>query len=114
MVSILGEYNYSFPKKKKLKLRLKDLLEDKVDEKYYLSQEMVDFFVEDKKEKIDKGGECIPIKTANSTGYINAYEGDAIDISSRMQWHRGTVQKQRSLTIDTQCMIGVVVKDEGN
>lgn len=28
-----------------LKLRLKDLLEDKVDEKYYLAQEKVDKFI---------------------------------------------------------------------
>lgn len=45
MVSILGDYYYKFPKKKKLELRLKDVLEDKVDEKYYLSDDMVKFFV---------------------------------------------------------------------
>lgn len=39
MVSILGEYKYDFPKPFELKLRLKDMLEDDVDEKYYLSQE---------------------------------------------------------------------------
>lgn len=38
MISILGDYNYKFPKKTKLKLRLKDLLESNVDEKYYLSE----------------------------------------------------------------------------
>ena len=43
MVSILGDYNYEFPEKQKLELRLKDLLEDKVDDKYYLSQKMVDY-----------------------------------------------------------------------
>lgn len=37
MISILGDYNYTFPKKQKLKLRLKDMLENEVDEKYYLS-----------------------------------------------------------------------------
>ena len=37
MVSILGDYYYDFPKTKKLELRLKDLLEDEVDEKYYIS-----------------------------------------------------------------------------
>lgn len=45
MVSILGEYHYTFPKKKKLELKLKDLLEDKVDEKYYLSDDVVRGFV---------------------------------------------------------------------
>ncbi|MEG0528260.1 MAG: DNA cytosine methyltransferase, partial [Longicatena sp.] len=37
MVSILGDYNYSFPKKMELNIRLKDILEKDVDEKYYLS-----------------------------------------------------------------------------
>lgn len=34
--------NYQFPPKQELKLKLKDILEDEVDEKYYLSDEMVD------------------------------------------------------------------------
>lgn len=38
MVSILGDYYYKFPQKIKLEHKLKDLLEDKVDEKYYLSE----------------------------------------------------------------------------
>lgn len=37
MISILGDYNYTFPKAIPLELKLKDLLEDQVDEKYYLS-----------------------------------------------------------------------------
>jgi DNA (cytosine-5)-methyltransferase 1 len=37
IVSILGEYYYEFPKPYKLEKRLKDYLEDEVDEKYYLS-----------------------------------------------------------------------------
>ena len=36
MVSILGDYNYTFPKPIPLKLKLKDLLEDNVDKKYYI------------------------------------------------------------------------------
>lgn len=36
-VSILGEHKpYEFPEKKELKIRLKDILEDKVEERYYL------------------------------------------------------------------------------
>ncbi len=37
MISILGDYFYEFPNSAKLELRLKDLLEENVDEKYYLS-----------------------------------------------------------------------------
>ena len=43
MVSILGDYYYQFPKTQELKLRLKDLLEDDVDEKFYLSEKMKDY-----------------------------------------------------------------------
>lgn len=45
MVSIHGEYHYTFPKKQKLKLKLKDMLEDKVDEKYYLSDTIIKGFI---------------------------------------------------------------------
>jgi DNA-cytosine methyltransferase len=41
VVSILDGGYYKFPEKQKLKLRLKDVLEDKVDEKYYLSETAV-------------------------------------------------------------------------
>lgn len=46
VVSILGDAWYTFPQPVELKLRLKDLLEDKVDEKYYLPQEKVNQFIE--------------------------------------------------------------------
>lgn len=41
MVSILGDYNYKFPQAIPLKLKLKDLLECEVDEKYYLSDKQI-------------------------------------------------------------------------
>lgn len=42
-VSILSEHTpYEFPEKFPLKLRMRDLLEDTVDEKFYLSQEQID------------------------------------------------------------------------
>lgn len=41
MVSILGEYNYTFPSKIPLELKLKDMLEKHVDEKYYLSDKQI-------------------------------------------------------------------------
>lgn len=45
VVSIHGDAWFTFPQPVELKLRLKDLLEDKVDEKYYLDQEKVDRFI---------------------------------------------------------------------
>lgn len=44
MVSILGDYSYTFPQPIPLKLKLKDMLEDNVDEKYYLSDAMIKCF----------------------------------------------------------------------
>lgn len=43
MISLLGDYYYEFPQPIKLENRLKDLLEDNVDEKYYLSDKMVKY-----------------------------------------------------------------------
>ena len=57
MVSILGDYSYTFPKPIPLKLKLKDMLEDNVDEKYYLSDKMKQYiFSEDDKYKTTREG----------------------------------------------------------
>lgn len=126
MISILGDYNYTFPKPIPLKLKLKDLLEDNVDEKYYLSDKAVNGLTnqmnkEHKPNFIDiqeepnkpfstltcgymKQGHYetyLKIKNATKKGYLEATEGDGIDISSRMQYHRGTVQKDKTQTITT-------------
>ena len=45
VVSMLENTWYHFPQKQELKVKLKDILEEKVDEKYYLDQEKVDQFV---------------------------------------------------------------------
>ena len=42
MVSILGSSLYNFPQKQLLKLRLKDMLEKEVDEKYYLNDTTIE------------------------------------------------------------------------
>lgn len=46
VVSVLGDAWFNFPQPFPLKLRLKDMLEEKVDEKYYLPQDKVDQFIE--------------------------------------------------------------------
>lgn len=55
MVSILGDYLYRFPQKQELKLRLKDMLESEVDEKYYLSEKIISGFKEHSKKHKEKG-----------------------------------------------------------
>ena len=41
MISILGDYNYTFPKPIPLKLKLKDILEDNVNGNYYLTNKQI-------------------------------------------------------------------------
>jgi DNA (cytosine-5)-methyltransferase 1 len=43
MVSLLGDYDYQFPHKVKLHKTLKDMLEENVDEKYYLSDKAIKY-----------------------------------------------------------------------
>ncbi len=51
----------------------------------------------------------ILIKNATKKGYLEAEVGDGIDISSRMEHHRGTVQKEKSQTLTTSCEVGTIV-----
>ena len=134
MVSILGDYYYEFPQTKPLKLKLKDMLEDedKVDEKYFLKDKQIEDISYwnsyekplEQMEKVDKtnisptlttrtgayAAGMILIKNATKKGYLEAKDGDGVDISSRMQTHRGTVQIGTVPTIDTACNQGVVVR----
>lgn len=164
-LSILGEYNYSFPQPIELKKKLKDLLEKNVGEKFYLSEKALNgiaktTFGQHKLENRLPKNDCAPtimardykdpqliiegepqalntfnkilrndglsnvintrvsasnhdyilIKNATKQGYLEATEGDGVDISSRMQYHRGTVQKDLAQTIQTECSGGVVIK----
>lgn len=52
MFSFLGEYNYHFPQPIPLKKKLKDYLEDDVDEKYYINNENAEKLI---KQLIDNG-----------------------------------------------------------
>ena len=131
-ISILGNENFEFPPKQELKLRLKDMLEDNVDEKYYISDGVLNNIISDNQAGYLSGGkwskinescrryykeeglaptihtcQCgdtepkVLIKNATKQGYLEAYPGDGVDISSRMQYHRGNVQKQSIQTITT-------------
>lgn len=139
MVSVLGNYKYTFPKPIPLKLKLKDLLEDNVDEKYYLSDKLINFFTHNEEKQKENGNgfrfnvsdgdviaktittsagnrmddNFIRIKNANAKGYLEATDGDGIDISRRMEYHRGTVQKGKSQTITCSGGedVGVLIND---
>ncbi len=67
MVSILGEYSYKFPQPVPLTKTMKDYLEEKVDEKYYINSEKAQQLIKDLQEsgqlekvsKTVRGGERI-------------------------------------------------------
>ena len=168
----LKQGSFWFSPKQELKLKLKDMLEENVDEKYYLSDEQINNIkkstfhqnnrrVQEKEysdtlcardwkdpkcvqvatlpyynyesdsrvyspsgispclrskepnQKIDEQ-DWILVKNATKQGYLEATEGDGIDISSRMQYHRGNVQKDSIQTITTSGGNdrGVVVKNK--
>lgn len=147
-ISILDHKKmFYFPKRQLLKLKLKDMLENEVDEKYYLSEKMINYIsangtenykTNDSKINLDIArplttdqskrvgttnylSEDLPsnydlsikIKNATRKGYLEAQDGDGVDIGSRMKYHRGNVQKGMAHTLD--CLggegHGVVVKN---
>lgn len=140
MVSILGDGYYTFPKPKKLTICLKNMLEQEVDEKYFLSDKLITYFERHSKECEEKGNgfrfsptngngiaktitastnnrmddNFIIIPEATKKGYAIAEEGDGIYID-RPHQKRGVVQKGMIQTIKTSVDdIGVVVKDTKN
>ena len=210
-VDLFGsELDFKWPSPFELKLRLKDMLEDDVDERYFLTQKQIDMFIANDKKQRENGngfrfevsdggatpqvlqqepdGEwmitssvhthrkpvmspdgvlatltahlshhghfdpvvdtlgnyspsehnatrvigtvgvsptvmdnhgsvtAIAIKNATEKGYLLAEEGDGIDISSRMEAHRGTVQKGMTQTLTTAGGVerGVIVKGNKN
>jgi DNA (cytosine-5)-methyltransferase 1 len=137
LIAILGKYNYKFPKPIKLELRLKDMLEDEVDEKYYLSDKAINYAFKRSAEfgreprinneishclmssELSKGAsqhielitdDFIKIPEDTKKGYSEARDGDGIYID-RPHQKRGVVQKGMTPTI--KCSgddLGVVVK----
>lgn len=55
VVSILGDSVYKFPETFPLEVKLKDILEDEVDEKYFLSTKLLEGFTAHKKRHQEKG-----------------------------------------------------------
>lgn len=70
MISILKSKNqiYQFPKPIPLTLKLADMLEEEVDEKYFLSEKMLTFFIKnsDVNEKKGNGFRFKPVKKENA------------------------------------------------
>jgi DNA (cytosine-5)-methyltransferase 1 len=129
---------FRWPVEEHLTKRLKDVLQEEVDSKYFLSDERIATIKKsdrgigwtdpEKKDssnciltaysKIPTDGEYIKIKSATSKGYEEATEGDSINFSvPNSETRRGRVGKGVAQTLDTACNQGVMVgdyrKDEG-
>ena len=74
MFSFLGEYNYHFPQPIPLKKKLKDYLEDDVDEKYYINNEKAEKLI---KQLIDNG--TLPQNNPESRAEQSRAEQTCID-----------------------------------
>lgn len=132
---------FDFPKPIELKRKLKDMLEDEVDEKYFISENMMNYFmgVNQKPSKFprkerflaninrkdqDRANSIttapgqrptdnfIKVRTANKQGFDLAAEGDSVDLQyPTSTTRRGRVGHGVSKTIMTSDGMGVVVKN---
>lgn len=105
MVSILGDYYYEFPQAIPLEHRLKDLLEDEVDEKYYLSEKIINFYKENTKraEKEGNGFRFSPLQDTNVVAKcITTKAGSRMD-DNYIQYSRNDVYGYMTGTSENFC-----------
>jgi DNA (cytosine-5)-methyltransferase 1 len=121
--------NFQFPNKEHLTKRLKDVLENEVDEKYFLSEQAINGILNTKfqirantiqeKDYSDcltacdyKSPKSVKVKSNTKKGYEEATEGDSINFSvPNSETRRGRVGKQVAQTLDTGCNQGVMIGD---
>ena len=127
-----SDNKFQFPKEEHLTKRLKDVLEENVEEKYFLSVERIGTITKaergigwtdvDKKDsanciisgyhKQPTDGEYIKVKSATAKGYEEATEGDSINFSvPNSETRRGRVGKGVAQTLDTGCQQRVIIHD---
>ena len=127
---------FQFPREEHLTKRLKDVLEDSVDDKYFLSDKLMTWIDKHREKRgssnkypLDESdiGACmvarygkngaedpyIKIKSATSKGYEEAIEGDSINFSvPNSETRRGRVGKGVAQTLDTSCNQGTLKSGE--
>lgn len=132
------DHGFTFPEKYELKLRLKDLLETNVDEKYYLTDEQIESFILStaKAKAAGNGFKFAPtdgtgiaktittragtrkddnflyVKEATKKGYAEAHDGDFVNLQfPNSKTRRGRVGDQVSQTLLCNDANGVVVNE---
>jgi DNA (cytosine-5)-methyltransferase 1 len=87
-------FNFNWPEQKEVRTRLRDFLDDKVDEKYFLAEDKTAALVK----QLEDG---LAVKEATKARFTKATVGDAVNISSpNSTTHRGRVGKQMANTIE--------------
>lgn len=124
MISILNGQDYIFPKKLDLKLRLKDLLEKEVDEKFYLSDKMVKYISQTGTENYANRNSKInldvarplttePNKRAGTTTYIGDDLPDNYDLSDDRPRLKATIINNKE-KVEDACFIDVYNRSVNN
>ena len=130
-----SDNKFQFPKEEHLTKRLKDVLEENVEEKYFLSEKMINGFTKHNENHNEKGtgfifepkneddianclranaaicptNNTLKVKSATAKGYEEATEGDSINFSHpESETRRGRVGKQVAQTLETSCNQGVI------
>lgn len=124
---------FRFPIEENLTKRLKDVLENDVDDKYFLSDTRVKYLlrtegttfninsniltqqlpnesrtIQSSYWKYTRDAQYVKVKSATSSGYEIAEQGDSINFSAiNSETRRGRVGKQVAQTLDTICNQGV-------
>lgn len=103
MVSLLGNYSYTFPHPMPLKKRLKDMLEDEVDERYYIDDVAKKFV-----NKCDIGK---TIRTSGR-GSLDRHSWDVVQIGNCMPTqtrdnpNQGRIYASKGISPSLNCMEG--------
>jgi len=133
-----SDNSFLFPPEERLTKKIKDVLESDVDEKYFLGEKTLKYFIEhkDRHEKRGNGFAFVPkteedisgaittkygsrqtdtylkIKSATKSGFETAREGDSINLSvPSSSPRRGRVGKGVAQTLDTACNQAAISKD---
>jgi len=131
-----ADNTFHWPKPFHLVKRLKDVLENDVDQKYYLSDKMISYLSGNSEIQKEKGNgfkfsptngntvgkavttkcgqrmddDFIKVKSATKKGYEIANEGDSINLSQpKSKTRRGRVGKEVAQTLDTSCNQAVMI-----
>jgi len=103
--------SFRFPKEERLIKKLKDVLEDEVDEKYFLSEKMVEQLLSSGQNtdhlNVDKVANTLRCGGGGSLTQKHSF--DMIKINSETR--RGRVVKEVAQTLDTSCNQGVWIGD---